>query len=201
MVVGAELATEINTVHSRPTGTATAPVPESHAAAVSNEWATAAARFYYSMMPGALRLDAEQVLDVQHEFYRPRSLCANGTLDRMMAAIGREPAMAMDSAYVEDVSRFLYRTGGQEIGTDALALDIQRGRDHGLAGYTRYVELCTGRTISEWEQLRPTMADAVSGRFCVRFNYITLNTLVCVGDRFRLSSACARSTSDRTTSI
>lgn len=161
MVVGAELATELNMAHTRPASSAV--VAEPDAAAVSNEWATAAARFYYSMMPGALRLDAALVLDVQQEFYRPRNLGANGTLDRMVAAIVREPAMAMDSAYVEDVSKFLYRTAGQEIGTDALALDIQRGRDHGLAGYTHYVELCTGRTITEWEQLRPTMADTVSG--------------------------------------
>lgn len=159
VVIGVELATQIT---SAPQILATTPAyADPDASAVSNEWATAAARFYYSMMPGALQLDANAVLDVHQEFYRPRNLGANGTLDRIMSAIVRERAMAMDTMYVDDVSRFLFRADGQEIGTDALALDIQRGRDHGLAGYTRYVELCTGRAISEWEQLRPTMGATV----------------------------------------
>lgn len=45
-----------------------------------------------------------------------------------------------------------------EIGTDALALDIQRGRDHGLSSYTAYLELCTGQPrISDWQDLRTVM--------------------------------------------
>lgn len=41
----------------------------------------------------------------------------------------------------------------QDIGTDVLALDIQRGRDHGLAGYTKYLEICTGQRIADWSDL------------------------------------------------
>lgn len=95
------------------------------AEAVSNEWATAAARFYYSMMPGALRLDEAvatgieanevglppgpvQVLDLQREFYSPRDLAGGRMLQRIMDAILRQKAMAMDTMYVDDVSNIVH---------------------------------------------------------------------------------------------
>lgn len=58
------------------------------------------------------------------------------------------------------MSQYLFRTSASaEIGTDALALDIQRGRDHGLSGYTAYVELCTGQPRpTDWQALRPLMS-------------------------------------------
>lgn len=40
-------------------------------------------------------------------------------------------------------------------GSDSLALDIQRSRDHGLAGYTKYLKLCTKNAeIETWEDLQ-----------------------------------------------
>jgi hypothetical protein len=36
---------------------------------------------------------------------------------------------------------------------DLAAFNINRGRDHGLPGYTKYVSLCTGRTISSFSDL------------------------------------------------
>lgn len=38
-------------------------------------------------------------------------------------------------------------------GSDSLALDIQRSRDHGLASYTKYVKFCTGQEIQSWNDL------------------------------------------------
>lgn len=50
--------------------------------------------------------------------------------------------------------------GGRESGTDSLALDIMRSRDHGLAGYVNYLNACRRShentpTITTWEQLEP----------------------------------------------
>lgn len=38
-------------------------------------------------------------------------------------------------------------------GINCLALDIQRGRDHGLAGYTKYLEKCANTEIRNWKSL------------------------------------------------
>lgn len=58
---------------------------------------------------------------------------------------------------------YRFQTLDQKIvGTDVLALDILRGRDHGLSGYTKYLELCTNQRISNWSDLRQFINDEVS---------------------------------------
>lgn len=42
----------------------------------------------------------------------------------------------------------------KDVGTDVLALDILRGRDHGLYSYKNYLELCTKTPIQSWTDLR-----------------------------------------------
>lgn len=38
-------------------------------------------------------------------------------------------------------------------GTDVLALDILRARDHGITTYKKYVEKCQNKRISDWKDL------------------------------------------------
>lgn len=87
---------------------------------VSNEFATAGIRFYYSMMPGDLEVErnvfygsttnsisrnesATETLELKTVFYRPRNLATSDELERIMRAILNQSAMAMDSGYVDDV--------------------------------------------------------------------------------------------------
>lgn len=88
---------------------------------VSNEFATAGIRFYYSMMPGDLEVErdvfygstrtnsisrnesATETIELKTVFYRPRNLARSDELERIMSAILNQSAMAMDSGYVDDV--------------------------------------------------------------------------------------------------
>lgn len=83
--------------------------------------------------------------------------------------------MAMDAGYVADVVKNLYRFRNDEqkhVGTDVLALDILRGRDHGLNGYVKYLELCTeDHSISDWADLRRYIGAEVRTKLIfVKFN-------------------------------
>lgn len=55
------------------------------------------------------------------------------------------------------------------MGTDVLALDILRGRDHGLHTYKNYLELCTKTSIQSWNDLRPFINPEVNG---IKNNFI-----------------------------
>ena len=38
-----------------------------------------------------------------------------------------------------------------------MAVNIQRGRDHGLPGYNKYREICTGSKAKDWADLRKSI--------------------------------------------
>ena len=44
-------------------------------------------------------------------------------------------------------------TNGTTVAADLLAINIQRGRDHGLQPYYKYLQACTGKTISSFSDL------------------------------------------------
>lgn len=97
-------------------------------------------------------------MKLKDEYYKPRDLSEDDVLENIVDAILKQKAMAMDAGYVADVVKNFYRFKNDEqkhVGTDVLALDILRGRDHGLNSYTKYLELCTeDRSINSWLDLR-----------------------------------------------
>ena len=55
-----------------------------------------------------------------------------------------QPGHGFDNAFVDDILDHLYESGNNVGlgGMDLVALNIQRGRDHGLHGYNVYREVC-----------------------------------------------------------
>lgn len=116
-----------------------------------------------------------EILELKNEFYKPRNLARSNELDRIVAAILRQNAMAMDSGYVDDVTRYRFQYSSENhVGTDVLALDILRGRDHGLQRYTEYLQLCSGRTVQSWDDLHDFIDDNVCSVWSMRDKHIIL---------------------------
>lgn len=123
---------------------------------VSNEFATAAIRFYNSMMPGEISNPSATAgryssFDMEDLFYKPKDLRKKEYFYHLISSVLQQNAMSLDTNYVDDVANLLFKT--RNVGTDVLALDIQRGRDHGLSSYTNYYKHCTGKAINSWEDL------------------------------------------------
>jgi len=53
----------------------------------------------------------------------------------------------------------LYTSNGNDLGLDAVSLDIERGRDHGLPGYNYYRRYCglpAAKTFDDFLDYIPT---------------------------------------------
>ncbi|CAK9811196.1 Pxd [Anthophora plagiata] len=115
--------------------------------AVSNEVATAALRFVISLMQEKLSLtdNARQVnstLLLAEHFFKPNIIESGEVLDGLLRGLATQTTQKMDMSIIADVTSKLFAANRKSLGLDAISLDIQRGRDHGLPGYNHYRKYC-----------------------------------------------------------
>lgn len=104
---------------------------------IDNAFATAAFRMGHTMLSSnLLRLDEngqtiqQGNVSLKDAFFRPDKVVEAG-IDPILRGAASQTAQAADPMIVDDVRNFLFPQGG----LDLAAVNIQRGRDHGLAGY------------------------------------------------------------------
>lgn len=104
---------------------------------IDSAFATAAFRVGHTMLsPTLLRLDEngqtipQGNVPLREGFFRPDKFIESGIVPILRGAAA-QTAQAADPMIVDDVRNFLFPQGG----LDLAAVNIQRGRDHGLAGY------------------------------------------------------------------
>ena len=94
-----------------------------------------------------------------------------------------QPSEEYDNHFVADVTKELFDDG--ELGMDLIAINIQRGRDHGIPVYLLYRHACGvagGGTITEFDQLATNISPAVSTLYKLfpLLRYAFLNILTSV---------------------
>lgn len=111
-------------------------------AGIANGFATAAYRMGHSMLPTTLpRLDQYDFeifwgnVRLKNAFFRPDRLINEGGIDPILRGLAYQTMQTIDPRMVDDVRNFLFGLGNH--GFDLGALNIQRGRDHGLADYNQ----------------------------------------------------------------
>ena len=107
-------------------------------AGIANEFSTAAYRIGHTMLPTELwqtdaSLNVTGALPLRDAFFDPSHLAASG-IDPFLGGLARQHAQEIDAMLVDDVRNFLFGPPGAG-GFDLAALNIQRGRDHGLGSY------------------------------------------------------------------
>jgi len=110
-------------------------------ASIMNEFSTAAFRLGHTLVsPTLLRLDAENNeitaghLPVRNAFFAPHRLIEEGGIEPVLRGLASQKCQELDVYIVTDLRNFLFGSPGQG-GFDLAALNIQRGRDHGLPRY------------------------------------------------------------------
>ncbi len=110
-------------------------------AQIANEFSAAAFRLGHSALsPVLLRLDADGAevpwghLRLRDAFFAPRRIVDEGGIDPILRGLAAQICQEIDAFVIDDVRNFLFGPPGAG-GFDLPALNIQRGRDHGLPSY------------------------------------------------------------------
>ncbi|HNP61252.1 MAG TPA: peroxidase family protein [Nitrospirales bacterium] len=108
---------------------------------IGNEFSTAAYRVGHTLLsPVLLRLgkDGKSIreghLPLREAFFAPGRLINEGGIDPLLRGLANNRAQRVDNYIIDDVRGFLFGLPG-EGGFDLVSLNLQRGRDHGLASY------------------------------------------------------------------
>ncbi|MGB8220949.1 MAG: peroxidase family protein [Polyangiales bacterium] len=109
--------------------------------AITNLFSTAIYRFGHSALsPTILRLTATGVpipqgnLPLMNAFFSPQRIINEGGIEPILRGLASQRCARIDTEVVDDVRNFLFGPPGAG-GLDLAALNIQRGRDHGLPSY------------------------------------------------------------------
>ncbi|XP_054724283.1 peroxidase-like protein 3 [Uloborus diversus] len=128
---------------------------------VYNVFGAAAFRFGHSLAQDELVLyghgDNEEDQVLLHEtFFNPHLIYHNG-LDLLIRGATLQRTHSVDSYITTEVREHLFQPVELDYGHDLSAVGIQRGRDHGLPGYTKWREVCGLSSIDDWDDLYEVM--------------------------------------------
>ncbi|PAV59662.1 hypothetical protein WR25_21255 [Diploscapter pachys] len=135
-------------------------------ASISQEMATSAFRFGHTLirsdfprMDKSMKITNDSLL-LQNHFSDPSPLYENesGHLETLLMGLLGSHSMEFDRHITDAVRNHLFaKPGGPFTGIDLPAVNIQRGRDHGVAPYNQYRELCGLRKAKNFDDLRGSM--------------------------------------------
>jgi len=129
---------------------------------IATEFSTAAFRVGHSMLGEDIEFlanDGTAIRDplaLRDAFFNPTPLTEVG-IDGIVKYLASSRAQEIDTRVIDDVRNFLFGAPGQG-GFDLAALNIQRGRDHGLADYNT-VRVAYGLPrVTSFAQITPDVA-------------------------------------------
>ena len=105
-------------------------------AGVSNEFSTAFYRVGHSMLSSHIPMAGTSGLPLREGFFRPEVVTQQG-IEPFLHGLALNRMQQVDTRIVDDVRNFLFRhsESHKDELLDLAALNIQRGRDHGIADY------------------------------------------------------------------
>ena len=123
---------------------------------------TAAYRFGHSLLPSTIErwTSSHRFLGTQklsEMLQQPYDLFKPGWADHYVLGMVNQVAQAMDDSLTSEVTNHLFQEPGTQFGLDLAALNMQRGREHGLPSYTAYRAWCGLPAVASWQELQGVM--------------------------------------------
>ncbi|RWS06153.1 Peroxidase-like protein [Dinothrombium tinctorium] len=123
---------------------------------IINEFSAAAFRFGHSTVNGLFHLMDERGQTrpylLRENYFNPFVLY-NDDIDLIIRGLIGVRGHLFDRYVTDDVRNHLYKSREDRFGSDLIAFNIQRGRDHGIPGYVFYLRYCFDEQITEFAQL------------------------------------------------
>lgn len=132
---------------------------------VTNEYAASAGRFGHSMVRTEYsRLDSTyksagvKSFMLRNSYFRANDLYdrEEGGLESMVRGMLKDPLMKVDTWFTTELTQHLFEVKNsmsQPFHFDLASINIQRGRDHGISGYTRFRDFCGLAPVRSWEDM------------------------------------------------
>ena len=122
---------------------------------IANEFSTAAFRFAHSMVPDVFELQSRAIA-LEQTFFNSSYLLEFGLVRELARSLTSQRPGWVDRVFSSALRERLFMMPGAP-GMDLVALNINRGREHGLQPYVTAVENCLDRTVASWDDLADLM--------------------------------------------
>ena len=120
-------------------------------------------------------------------FFNPELIYTPGHLDRFLVGLATQPRQRFDNIFTEEITNHLFQAKNKSFGMDLVALNIQRGRDHGLPGYNAFRELCGLGRVSSFGLLADFVPQKVNKIPMKTINSHGLSTNLQISHSFNLT--------------
>jgi len=124
---------------------------DSCSATTFTEFASAAFRFGHSMIRPTFTVMSESAMrgrslpeeiSLRRHFNKPDILMKPFMVDDLLRGLAMTPMESLDTQVSEELTNHLFEQRKPKSGLDLVSLNLQRARDHGIAGYNKYREVC-----------------------------------------------------------
>ena len=115
-------------------------------------------------------------LDIHQVFMNVDITREGDMIDEIIEGLTIQASETADNNFVQDIAEQLFDelNPNSKTGLDLVALNIQRGRDHGLPGYVAYREACGLGTANKFDDLSSNIPPNVSITFSVIFAFFAV---------------------------
>jgi peroxidase len=128
------------------------------------------------------RANSEYVSDgpsfnLRNAYFRANFLYdqCEGGLESLVRGLLRDPIMKIDRHFSSDISQHLFETHdslGRPFHFDLVAVNIARGRDHGVPPYIKFREFCRLPALRTWTQLKQAIPDETIQLFKSTYRFV-----------------------------
>ncbi|CAL4121104.1 unnamed protein product, partial [Meganyctiphanes norvegica] len=137
---------------------------------MSANFVTSAFRFGHSLLPSTVerwspnhKYIASQRLSEM--LRQPYDLYKGGWCDQYLMGLCNQVAQAMDDAITQEVTNHLFQDPGKKWGMDLAAINMQRGREHGVPSYNEFRSFCGLPRLAKFEEMLGYMSNKTVKRY------------------------------------